>query len=256
MTALATVQIFVRRLTKGGSQLKTMKSAFNNLKTIDASDLHELGVEGLHELSGFEFHDPAATPTLNSTIGLPEDRKFVQQPTARKFIDARQVESLTQTIGTLPAAGEIYHVIICGKSSLWDLVPSTLTLATPSTIRTMWIATLGFSTRNTTELLGMIDAGQVGQVQFICSHYFRATSESLYTPMHDGLVARGQKFLACRSHAKILLLELSDGRRIVAEGSANLRSCKNVEQFTLTHDSALFEFHAAWMEHLFAEASK
>ena len=38
-----------------------------------------------------------------------------------------------------------------------------------------------------------------------------------------------------------------DGRCIVNESSANLRSCRNIEQFTMTHDRDLLEFHRQWM---------
>jgi hypothetical protein len=221
-------------------------------------DLPEIAVDDfdaavLSELAGFESEAPPPSPTLNANLELPADRKLARTPTARKLIDAQQVESIRRTIGTLPRRGETYHIVICGKSSLWDVVPATLTLAAPATIRTLYVATPGFSARNTTELLELLDTKRIRRVRFLCSHYFKGTSESLYTPMHDGLVARGQKFLAMRTHAKILLIELSDGRRIVAEGSANLRSCKNIEQITLTHDAALYKFHAAWMDSLFAQ---
>lgn len=43
------------------------------------------------------------------------------------------------------------------------------------------------------------------------------------------LVRRGHRCVAVRSHAKILLFEMSDGRSFAWESSANLRSCKNVE---------------------------
>jgi hypothetical protein len=229
-----------------------MKNGFEQLRDLD--------VDGLNELAGFEFHAPGATPTLNAGIGLASDLKLARKPARRKFIDARQVESVIATIGKLPAPGETYHIVICGKSSLWDVVPATLQLAgAGSRIRRLYVATLGFSQRNTEELLALIDAGRIQECRFLCSHYFKGTSESLYTPMHDGLIKRRQTFLAMRNHAKILLIQLADGkgggRRFSVEGSANLRSCKNVEQFSFTQDRRLFDFHARWMDELFAAAA-
>jgi hypothetical protein len=34
----------------------------------------------------------------------------------------------------------------------------------------------------------------------------------------------------------------------VFEGSANLRTNKNIEQFTCIHDHALHDFHAGWID--------
>ena len=42
-------------------------------------------------------------------------------------------------------------------------------------------------------------------------------------------------------------LKLADGRCVIIEGSANLRSCRNVEQFTATESPDLYQFHRAWI---------
>jgi hypothetical protein len=44
------------------------------------------------------------------------------------------------------------------------------------------------------------------------------------------------------THAKVVLIELSDGRGFVCESSANLRSCSSIEQLMLTNDVALYAF--------------
>ncbi len=62
------------------------------------------------------------------------------------------------------------------------------------------------------------------------------------------LPARGGWYHATRSHAKLLLFALSDGRHFTVETSGNMRTCRSIEQFVLTHDQELFEFHARWME--------
>ena len=60
----------------------------------------------------------------------------------------------------------------------------------------------------------------------------------------------GGWFAAALSHMKLIGAELSDGRYFVAEGSANLRSCSSYEQFTITHDRALFDFYARALEEI------
>jgi hypothetical protein len=68
------------------------------------------------------------------------------------------------------------------------------------------------------------------------------------------LVPAVLRIAALRSHAKLLLFELTDGRKITVESSANLRSCRNVEQFSMTNDPALLSFHAGWIDELLTEA--
>jgi hypothetical protein len=45
-------------------------------------------------------------------------------------------------------------------------------------------------------------------------------------------------------------MELTDGRALVVESSANLRSCASIEQITLTADVDLLAFHRAWIDEL------
>lgn len=54
-----------------------------------------------------------------------------------------------------------------------------------------------------------------------------------------------------RTHTKLLLIETTAGDCYTIESSANLRSCKNVEQSTFTNDRPLFDFHRQWLNELF-----
>ena len=57
----------------------------------------------------------------------------------------------------------------------------------------------------------------------------------------------GFTFKSYRNHTKLILAEIA-GRCYVVESSANLRSCQNIEQFTLTQSHELFAFHAGWID--------
>ena len=75
---------------------------------------------------------------------------------------------------------------------------------------------------------------------------------SIFPQHHDTseLGRRGSRFAAARCHAKIMLIGLSDGTRYVSEASANIRACKSIEQFVLTNDPELHEFHRKWIDEL------
>ena len=51
-----------------------------------------------------------------------------------------------------------------------------------------------------------------------------------------------------RTHCKLILAKMADGTAYVVEASANLRSSKNIEQFVLTQDIGLYQFHRAWID--------
>lgn len=182
---------------------------------------------------------------------LDGDRRHIAGETDRTYRNAMQAKSAAEAIGQLPGHREAYHLAISGRFALWDCVPAVLTLAAPVAIESLYIATLGFSKANVEGMAELLDAGSVGRISLICSHYFKGTSEAIYTFGAEQLAARGQRFISIRSHAKLLAMKLTDGRTITIEASANLRSCKNIEQLTVIGDRGLYEFHTIWMEELF-----
>jgi hypothetical protein len=48
--------------------------------------------------------------------------------------------------------------------------------------------------------------------------------------------------------SKVACLAFADGLKLVFEGSANLRTNKNVEQMTVINDPGLHDWHAAWID--------
>ena len=146
------------------------------------------------------------------------------------------------------------HLIISGRFALWDLVPAVAHLAGVN-IAELHIATLGFSRRNIEHMAGMIDAGKIRAVTMLCSHYFSKTSAVIYDFAVEEFAKRPERmrFLSVRTHAKLLAIALADGRKVTSESSANLRSCRNIEQATLFGCPRLFNFHTSWIDDLFAK---
>ena len=113
---------------------------------------------------------------------------------------------------------------------------------------------MGFSKDNIAELVALLDAGQIGRVSLICSHYFKGTSNGIWELAQAELAQRGDRarFLSIRNHCKIIALKLTDGRTVTIETSANLRSCKNIEQMTIFGHPEVYQFHVGWMNGLYA----
>ena len=191
--------------------------------------------------------DAAADPEVDVHAHLPGDRSFVRTATRRLFRDYRSNPDAFKHLDTLPKAGETLHGVISGKYALWDLVPALIE-KTGQSIADLHLATLSYGKQNAAELLGLLDDGRVKRVSLLVSYYFKAQNRGLYDTLVPELLKRGHRVLAMRTHCKLILFRMSRGTRYVVESSANLRSCKNVEQFALTRCPKLYQFHRAWLE--------
>jgi hypothetical protein len=178
------------------------------------------------------------------------DRRHVRRTDKRVMLDARRLQDAVAHIGHLPEPGEAFHLVTAKRYSLWHVIEATLQLATPATVAYLGIATLGFSKTNLDELLAEIDAGRIAKVDFLFSVYFKSNERESCERLAHELTTRGHRVVAMLTHAKILLMELSDGRAFVVESSANLRSCSSIEQIVVTHDRGLFDFHAKWIDEI------
>jgi hypothetical protein len=59
---------------------------------------------------------------------------------------------------------------------------------------------------------------------------------------------RGQVVDSARCHAKLITQAFTDGLRLVFEGSAHLRTNRNVEKLCVVNDLSLHDGHAAWID--------
>lgn len=192
----------------------------------------------------------ADTPEISTDSLIQDNTRYSRKAAKREMIHALQVANAVEHIDHLPADGETHHCIMKGNYNAWDIVPAILRLADGAKILRLDVTTLGFNKDNASELMALHDAGKIGEIVFVCSCYFRDSTPEVFAYLREGVENRGQRVLAMRNHSKIILADLSDDRAIVVESSANLRSCHNVEQFTMTHDRGLLEFHRGWIEEM------
>jgi hypothetical protein len=229
-----------------------MADPFANLKSLTDVELVDISTVGglVQPFDDVPEFDPDANPEVDTAARLSGDRRHVRTPTRRLFRDYRSNPDAFRHLDPLPAAGESLHGVISGKYALFDLVAAIIE-RTGQNLSHLYLCTLGFSKQNGADLCGFLDAGQVGRVTLVCSHYFEKTSANIYDVVVPELVKRGQRVLAMRSHTKMLLARTADGTCYVCESSANLRSCVNIEQFVLTNCPDLYAFHQTWIEELF-----
>jgi len=200
--------------------------------------------------------DAAAEAESGRLPHLAGDLRHIRKNRKIEAREAVQARTAVEALGTIPGPDEAFHLVISGIFALFDFLPAVLQLAeTPVT--EVVIATLGYSRRNVTAMGQLVDAGQIGHVRLLFSHYFLGTSTSICEYADEVFTARADRMekATARTHAKIMLLALPDGRRVTIETSANLRSCRNIEQATAIGDPALYEFHRTWIMGLM-EAAK
>lgn len=226
-----------------------MASTIDTLPKFDFATLPSLDIASLPAV----FEDPSAR-CKSQSAALYNGRRREQRVASRRFIRMEQLQRAMVHIGSLPGPGVVIHGVMSGRYDAWQLVEAIVELG--GTIRHLTVATLGFSRRHADELFACLDGGRVGGVTLVLSHYFRRSDPTVFDYVHSGLATRGQTIHVLRSHAKLLLAELADGRSIVVETSANLRSSQNVEQWTLADDAELLQFHRTWIADLIEATAK
>src|SRR5262249_40973699 len=137
-----------------------------------------------------------------------------------------------EVLDHLPGPGEALHALMTGRYDLMHLLLVILD-SRPGPLPDMRIATLSYNTANLAEMLALVDSGKVRRLGFLFSKFFAEHDRPTFTATLREFRARGQRLAAARSHAKVVTMEFVDGAKLVLEGSANLRSNSNQEQFAL-----------------------
>jgi hypothetical protein len=191
-----------------------------------------------------------AAPTVKPT--RPAKSKQEAEARAASFRASvrrqAQLRRAAEVLPHLPGPGESVHVLLTGYFDLM-LVLTCIVQSRAATCQSMRVATLAFSRKNVEELCSLLDAGKVRRVSLLCSDYMRKANPSIYQGAAEALRGeRGQHVGSARSHCKVVCLSFDDGLRLTMEGSANLRTNRNVEQLTVINDRVLHDWHAAWID--------
>jgi hypothetical protein len=190
-----------------------------------------------------------AFPGLPSA-GRPKAEDFRQR--ARQFranLRRRaQLKRASEVIPHLPSPGESLHTLLTGYFD-FALVLTCVLRSHPSPCEHARIATLSFGRRNVEEMAKWLDEGLVGRLTLLAADFMAKASPEVYGGAVKELVQqRGQVVASGRCHAKVTTLAFEDGLRLTFEGSANLRTCRNLENVTIINDSGLHDFHAQWID--------
>jgi hypothetical protein len=181
---------------------------------------------------------------------------FGRNPTADAFpapiigkAAARRTASLGQAaevLAVLPGPGETLHALMTGRYDLMHLITALVTQL--GDVEAVRIATLSYNGRNLAEMVALLDSGAVKSLTLLCSVFFRDHNRELWDETLEEFRERGQRAAAARNHAKVVTFSTISGRRLSLEGSANLRTNSNIEQFALTDDASIHDWHAQFID--------
>lgn len=220
-------------------------NAWDNIEVMGAG-------RGLGKVMG--KRTPAAECGLN-TQALRHKRRVDK----RRLLDLSRAANAIKQIGELPAAGESVHCIMGGDFHGFDLVPAIHIAGNGRQIHELYLTTLGFNQANADRLCAMMDDNHAvpDGVHIVCSDYFKGADRNVYLYTKREIEKRGGQVTSARNHTKIILAKAvpryntRQAAYYVVESSANLRSCNNIEQFCLSNDRELYEFHKKWISQLF-----
>ena len=185
------------------------------------------------------------------TDRMPEPR-LLKMEARREFRRLDQHEQLLQVIPKPPEPGVSMHVIGTGLYDFWTFVPQMIQWV-GGRADELYCSTWTMNRNNVVELFTLWDDGRINPhaVTFLTGEYFKRRETSVYAYLVEGLRQRGGRFRAFMNHAKVLMLKHENsGTFLVCEGSANLTANPRLEQYVLTNDRALYDFHRNWMEEM------
>ena len=203
--------------------------------------------------------DPNADDSLDALLvddlDLPDDFTWApkaqpvptvtahrHRPSRRRHEDHRHRGALAGILDPLPAEGESVHLLIHGGVALATIIWHVVDQNPPSALT---ISTLGFSRAFVAELIDRMRTGQITSANVICSNYFSRVDATEYQQARELLAPWPCRLVDARTHAKIAVFG-----HFSLEGSANLRSCRSIENVAITHDENLARFHAEWIHQL------
>lgn len=171
-------------------------------------------------------------------------------PKAPQHIPARAVKydraaDLIEECGQAILDGERVDALLSGNF-IYGEIFEALAVERLVRIEDLTLSTLSIGQENVDSLHNMLTTGFLGTLNIVVSDYFWSHNRHNAGYVYENLDVDDRFQLAVAgTHTKVALLSIA-GRKIVAHGSANLRSSRSVETVTIETNPALFDFHMAW----------
>lgn len=141
--------------------------------------------------------------------------------------------------------GERFDVFIGGNFIFGDFLEAYLTTYNVKCVE-MIISTLSLSQENIDNIANLINHNYIDKLSLFISVYFYAHERGTLIPYIYSKLNTSKcdfQLTITDTHTKTIQFQTLGGKYIVCHGSANLRSCGNVEQITLEENPELYKFY-------------
>jgi hypothetical protein len=107
---------------------------------------------------------------------------------------------------------------------------------------------------NATQLIKYYDKGFIKSISILTGDFIRRNGRGVYTLLSAELLKRKQNFVSFNNHSKILCMcNAKRNDYFTVEGSSNWTSNPRVEQYVITNNKEVFDFHKSWIDSLFSK---
>ena len=142
------------------------------------------------------------------------------------------------------------YAIVSGNFIFGDLLEA-LIIEKQLKVKSLYISTLSLSDNNVDSMANIMYSGLCDELHLVVSSYFYSHERHNLIPyIYQELEQEKPwdfKLSVAGSHMKIALIE-TDELKLTLQGSANLRSSRSVEQFSITDNQELFDFNKEYIE--------
>lgn len=140
--------------------------------------------------------------------------------------------------------GDRYDVVVNGSFIFGDFLEAFI-VRNNAKCKRFTISTLSLNQNNVDSLHNLITHGYIDELNLIVSAYFynmeiRALIPYIYRQLD---INNAFQLAVANVHTKTAQFETLGGRKVIAHGSANLRSSGCIEQFTIEENPELYDFY-------------
>lgn len=203
-------------------------------KSLELDELVDLELDLDIDLNlKLENTEPIKKKSLKRTI---KNREF-------KFIKKKEI--LQEVIKSIPKKNESIHCVSDGKFDFFSIIPLLLDILI--NFEEIYVSTWTMNRQNIIELINFFDEEKIKKISVLTGLYFKRRETAVYAKLLLELSKRNQKIVSFKNHAKIILIK-KHKEHIIIEGSANLTANPRTEQFVMSNDINLYNFHKGWMD--------
>lgn len=203
-------------------------------------------IAGISQINFTSSFDHIFNPRELETADTLEKSIIHKRRPRRKNFSALKQERLQDVVTQIPEPGESYHIISNGKYDFWSFIAPVINYL-GGKVDFLYGSTWTMNRNNVVALFGLFDSKKIDSINILTGTYFKRRESAVYATLAQGMIERSQKFIAFENHAKVLLLQAGENF-ISIEGSANFTANPRVENYCMSNDKKLLEFHRVWME--------